>query len=183
MLLAASDAVCDHCNVAISDQPRTFARETLQETIILAKAANRLLLSRIPATLTALTIDGDTVDAAQVFAEEAGVFSFLPDADYGRWPPGVLIVATYSAGYVTDFQAAQDPAPTGPPLPESLERAVIITAQHLYALQQREKFDVAANVEEDSDAGRIETRYFNSGRSPGLPGSAADLLTPYVRLV
>lgn len=183
LLLAASDVVSEHCNVATSDAPRTFARETLQETVILAKPANKLLLSRFPTDLTSLTIDGDAVTLSDTFEEEAGVLSFVPGAEFERWPAAVLIVATYDAGYVTDYQAAQSPAPSGPPMPESLERAVILTAQHLYAMQQREQFDVAAEVEEDSDAGRLETRYFNAGRSPGVPGSAQALLAPYRRLV
>lgn len=189
LLLAASDAVAAYCGIgAVSAAPGTFARQQVAETqfydYYTAGAAPRDLFLRLaPATLTSIAVDGVALDLDTVLLDPSGVIKLLSTASYRYWPAEKPIVVTYAAGYVTAVQKAAETPPTGPDLPADLERAVIIAAQHLYALQTRENFDVAAEVEEDSDAGRLETRYFNAGRMAALPQAAQALLAPYRRLV
>ena len=180
LLLEASDAICNHIGVPASDHPPTLARETLRETIIHERRAARAFVSRRPASVLACTIDGETVSVDDLFVDSAaGILSFLPSADETTFAANAAVVVDYAAGYVTALQAAEDPAPTGPAIGSDLETATIIAAQHLKALQDRSQFDVAANVEEDKDLGRLETRYFNADGTWGLPSSVRALIDRY----
>ena len=180
LLTQASDAAARLCRIAEAEgQPPTFARTRLDETVRLRAARRTLRLSRRPAALIALSIDDEPLDLAQVVVSSGRIVSFAAGADYGGFDAGARIFATYDAGYVTAVQKAQTPPPTGPDLPTDVERAVVLIAQHFFGLQNRAQFDVSARVEEDSDLGRIETRYFSADRGGGVPADAAFLLAPY----
>ncbi len=189
LLLTASDLIANYClRRSVDAAPPTFARQDVRETIVIPAdyrnfGPTRLHLGLRPATLTALTIDAEIVDIADLFVDARAGLTWKPQRDRTFWQPGVEIVADYSAGYVTPVQADLPSPPAGPVLPSDLIRALEAAAQNIYSQQQRTQFDVASIEETDSDAGSIATRYFQAGRVTALPAEAIGLLEPYRELL
>lgn len=186
LILTASDAISRYCRIVTSDRPATFARETLNEKIWLNAPRATLILSRSPVAVTAFTIDAVAGDPLDLLVTAGGILRYKPGAASSCFPCDVEISIDYDAGYVTDAQIAYAiansvAAPTGPSLPGDLDRATVLTAMAFYDQEQRLKFDVAAIEETDSDAGTMNTRYFNAMKSGAVPAAVEALLTPYRR--
>lgn len=134
----------------------------------------------------AFTIDAVAGDPLELLITAGGILRYKPDAAASCFPRNVEISIDYDAGYVTEAQIAYATtnslaAPTGPALPADLDRASVLTAMAFYDQEQRQKFDVAAVEETDSDAGTINTRYFNSTKAGVIPAAVETLLEPYRR--
>ncbi len=185
LFLAASDLIGNYCQRrSVDGAPPTFARQSVRETIVIPAdyrtfRPTRLQLGLRPLTLSAISIDAETIDIADLYVDVFGGLSWKPQRDRALWQSGVEIVADYAAGYVTPLQAAIPTPPTGPALPADLIRAVEAVAQNMLSQQQRTQFDVASTEETDSDAGSLVTRYFQAGRVGALPAEAMGLLAPY----
>lgn len=184
LILQASDAAARYCGIRpVGDAAPTFARQSLIETQVFPNdpfppRPTALYLGMRPALVTGLLIDNSAMPDDQ-FVARGRVVRRTKSAQQRWFPADADIAVYYDAGYVTPVQKGLLTPPTGPDLPTEIERAVILIAQHFLGLQNRAHFDVAARVEEDSDVGRIETRYFSADRGGGIPADAAMLLAPY----
>jgi hypothetical protein len=120
----ASDAVRSWCQ-------RTFAAETVRETIHLSTCTTALMLSRWPiTTIFSVEINGEAEDTANVETDEAGFLRRLTDGRLVFWP-ATRIVIQYRAGYVL-------PGQSGRTLPKAIERGVILTVKDAWHARERD---------------------------------------------
>lgn len=144
-----------------TDGSRCIARRTYVETIVLDAPAPALDLSRRPALVTGVLLDGVAVGAgAYRVMESAGRVAWR-----AAWPaPGAEIAVFYNGGWRTPAQGAGE----GPALPASLAEAVFRAAQILGEAAARD--DGVAVVRADFEIPGLAT----SSRSWASTGRAVE---------
>ncbi len=158
----ASDAVRSWCQ-------RTFAAETVRETIHLSACTTALMLARWPIiTVVSVEIDGTAEDSANVEIEDAGFLHRLADSRLVSWPAGRIVVE-YQAGYVL-------PGASGRTLPNDVERAALSLVKSSWFARTRDPMVRSETVE-----GAGSTDYF-SGTFSRLPPDVESLLSVYRNL-
>jgi hypothetical protein len=153
--------------VIAASSGRTFARETLRETVTPARPPARLMLTRWPIVeVLAVTIDGDPIATTGVEAEHGG-FLYRVDANGYRcgWPSGRIVV-DYRAGY----SLPEDPAPT---MPADLQRAATLQCAAWIVERGRD-----AGVKREEIPGVVSREYFFQTRGALTPEVEA-LIAPY----
>lgn len=150
---------------------RSFAVETVKETLWLPSPAEAVSLARWPVVSVASITEGAAVLAEDAFEvdDDAGLAYRLADPDARQlWRAG-RIVATYTAGYILPGEASRT-------LPEDVERAAILLVRSWWFERDR---DPLVKAEETADVGRTE--YWVGSPSGGgtLPPDVEALLTPY----
>jgi hypothetical protein len=137
---------------------RSFALESVRETLHRDGRAGTLMLSRWPVvSIEAVTIGGTVLDPALAEAEDGG-FLYQLDGNGCRigWPSGRAVV-DYRAGYVLPDK----PAST---LPKDIERAAIIQVKAWFLGRDRDPLTRSENVE-----GVGSTDYFSGTRTDLVP--------------
>lgn len=154
----ASDAITSWCG-------RTFALETVRETLHSTVPADVLMLSRWPVVeIVSISAEGGAValDGVEV---DTSVGS-LVRTDCRRWPAGRVIV-DYRAGYVL-------PGAAGRTLPRDIERAAIILARGMVQSIGR---DTSLKTETVEGVGSFT--YGLAGVAGALTGDVEGLLQPH----
>lgn len=154
----ASDVIANHCN-------RTFALETVTETIRNSGGSCFLLLERYPiVSVASVTENGTPIDPDDYEINgDDGTIMRLCGGRPVRWATGKIVV-TYSAGYEL---------PAG--LPTSIERACILLVKMYAAAGDRDPM-----VRSEAVDGAGSTDYF-SGAGTGLPPEVQGLLDPHLK--
>jgi len=150
---------------------RSFAAETVRESVWLTSPAESVSLSRWPVLSVASIIEGGAQLPPDAFEVDgaAGLAYRLTDPDARRlWRAG-RIVATYTAGYVL-------PGDPGRTLPEDLERAAIMLVRNWWNERDR---DPLVKAEQTEGVGRTEYWVGAPAGGATLPPEVEGLLQPY----
>lgn len=147
----ASDTITRYCNCVLT-------REVLQETIVLKRPTESLMLTRFPVVIADVEV---TVDGTGALTEVDG-FSGLVyrlDASGNRilWAAGRIVVI-YGAGYIL-------PGDDGRDLPYDLERAAILLVKSAYFARQRDPLLKSENI---PDA--LQSSYWMGDLPPEVEG-------------
>lgn len=121
----ASDAICTWCG-------RTFALETVRETIYSRSFSDGIMLSRWPVvSVISVSMAGADQDVGLIESEDGG-FLHRVDANGARrgWGIGNAVVE-YQAGYLL-------PGTAGRTLPHDIERAAILLVRAAYFSRDRD---------------------------------------------
>jgi hypothetical protein len=147
----ASDTITRFCNCVLT-------REVLQETIVLKRPTESLMLTRFPVVIADVEV---TVDGTGALTEVDG-FSGLVyrlDASGNRicWPAGRIVVI-YGAGYIL-------PADVGRDLPHDIERAAILVVKASYFSRQRDPLLKSESIED-----AVQSSWWMGGLPPEVEG-------------
>lgn len=146
---------------------RTFAQETVSETIYQNGTAGSLLLSRWPvASISSVTAAGNSVgpDGYDIDAASGLLHRITTSGFRSAWAPGRVVV-TYVAGYTLPDSG------DGPTLPADIERAAIVLVRNAYTARGRDPL----RRSEDAD-GIAAVTY---GLAASFPAEVEGLLQPY----
>lgn len=169
------DALIDQASAAIAAWcGRTFAKETVRETIHLEIAAPFLILTRRPVlSIASLTINGVSMDPTCAEADEAGLL-YRVESDGRRiaWLPGRYAI-DYESGFVL-------PGETGRTLPADIERAAIIAVNNLHHARGRNH---AQKVSEVEGIGRMVFETGDFGFTAGVSADVRSLLSAHCEAV
>lgn len=164
VLAEASAAVETHCS-------RTFARETVRETLRLRSAhGGAIRLQRSPiASIASITEDGAavTADDYEYEADTGQVYRLREDRRVG-WPASKIVI-TYEAGYIL-------PGADGADLPADVERQCLRVAVAIWHSRNRDPLLRSEAAEGVGSASYVDP----SDASGGLPQQVADALWPHV---
>ena len=160
LISQASDAVTSWCG-------RTFALETVRETIDLPVSSPAILPSRWPLVdIVSVHRGGEAITVADIETDDAGLIYRLDDAgDRLDWPRGSLLIA-YRAGYVL-------PNSAGRTLPNDIERAALILVRAAFFARSRDPLIRSETVD---GAGSID---FFAGTVSRLPPEVESILIPH----
>jgi hypothetical protein len=150
---------------------RSFAAETVRESVWLTGPAESVSLSRWPVLSVASLLEGGAPLPPDAFEVDgaAGLAYRLTGPDTRRmWRAG-RIVATYTAGYVL-------PGDPGRTLPEDLERAAIMLVRNWWYDRDR---DPLVKAEQTDSIGRTEYWVGAPAGGATLPPEVEGLLQPY----
>lgn len=147
---------------------RTFAEETVRETIYLDRAASPIELTRYPVTdIASVTVAGNVLDPAGYEVEGDTGWLYRLDASGGRCARFCgRIVLQYTGGYTL-------PDAPQPTLPDDITRAVLLLVKAAYFARTR---DPAIRSESVEGAGSFG--YF-SGAASDMPPEVEGLLRPH----
>lgn len=177
MIEQVSDLISSYCHlIAADNSPRTFARETLEEDIVVMRRVKAIWLSRSPATVAAITINGVEQDLDDfIIQPQTGAIRCKSQRVIFEEDDEILV--EYAAGYVTPDQVDEeaDP-PVVRTLPADLEAACILAVQQAWSFAARETFDVESTTETLEDMGSVTDRFLSLTRAQALPKQAADAL-------
>ena len=153
----ASGVIAEFCN-------RTFAEETVAETLRLDCGRRELTLTRYPVTaVIGVTEDGEALESDEwEINSAAGILRRLSGSDLTYWP-AKKIVGTYSAGY-----------PLLQGLPYGIERACLTLIKQYRFAQDRDPLVKSETAESVGGAS-----YFGSVNGSALSPEVAGLLTPH----
>lgn len=186
LIEAVSDQISSYCNIAADiGGRRTFALETIEEEILILRRCKAIWLSRSPATVASITIDGVAQDLSDFVIEPfTGAIRCRSGATGVQFEVDEEVVVTYVSGYVTPGQVngEADP-PIVQTLPLDLEAACILGVQQAYAFAAREAFDVESTTEMTEDIGSVTERLVSLAKTQALPKQVTDILdASYKRL-
>lgn len=146
---------------------RTFAQETVSETIYQNGTAGGLLLSRWPvASISSVTVAGSVIepDGYDIDATSGLLHRITASGFRSAWAPGRVVV-TYVAGYTLPDGSY------GSTLPADIERAAIVLVRNAYTSRGRDPLLRS----EDAD-GIAAVTY---GLAASFPAEVEGLLMPY----
>ena len=169
----ASDTICRYLNWKVADDGTvSLGVETIVETITPDCREPHFWLSRRPViSITSVTEDGDTVDAADYqLVKLSGKLYRLESGVKTTWLKEEIIV-TYQAGWAL-------PGANPRTLPHDIEQACLELIQH-YAVTEKVEPGLRSKVL----PGLVEKSFFPSlnNTKAGLPITVKALLEPYVR--
>jgi len=150
---------------------RSFALETVRETIHLKTASESVMLSRWPVvSIVAVTASDQALGPVTFEAEDESGFIYRTDSSGDRvgWPSG-KVVLEYSAGYVL-------PGKPGRTLPDDIERAVLTMIKGEWFARNRDPLIRSEDVN-----GVANTTYWVGGFGGDvlLPPDVQGLLTKH----
>lgn len=161
--LRVSDIISEFCGVRGDGiTPVTLRAEVLTETFRMTSGADRLELARRFVVVSAIMVDGETVDPAE-YETEAGLgFVHRLSLDGYRipWDAGITVV-TYTAGFATIPQPLKDAA-----------------ASMVRVMAARAARDPLLKREQVVDVGEQEF-WVGSTEDAGIPADVRDTLGPY----
>lgn len=146
---------------------RTFALETVTETLRLNRHTPEVVLSRFPVVaVSAVTVGGIALDSSEFETDSERGILYRIDANrrFICWPSDVIEV-TYSAGYIL-------PSEHDRTLPEDIEKAAIMLCKIDYYARLRDPL-----LKSDAVEGIITQTFWVGGS--GLPPDVEMLLQPY----
>ncbi len=159
----ASDAVRSWCQ-------RTFAAETVRETLYLSACTTALMLVRWPiTTVVSVEINGEAEDPANIEIEGAGFLRRLADGRLVSWPAGRIVVE-YQAGYVL-------PGEDNRTLPNDVERAALMIVRSTWFARDRDP--MLRSTSEDIPGVLSRESAYQVATSGALPSDVEALLTNY----
>ena len=162
----ASALIARHCNQA-------FARETLRETFR-ANGREVLILARAPATIAAVTLDGQPLDA-DGWELDGRLLRRIQHDRLRHWS-GLRVVVDYAAGYQLPDQPAD---PAAPPLPLDLEHACLQLLTALREAAGRDPMLRSLSMPDALSQSWLDPR----AGAAHLPPQVAEALAPHVRHV
>jgi uncharacterized phiE125 gp8 family phage protein len=147
---------------------RTFAEETVSETVYLDRPASPIELSRYPVTeIASVTVAGTVLDPTEYEVEDDTGWLYRLDASGGRCARFCgRVVIEYTGGYIL-------PDAPQPTLPDDISRAAALLVKGAYFARTR---DPAIRSESVEGAGSFG--YF-SGTTGDLPPEVEGLLRQY----
>jgi uncharacterized phiE125 gp8 family phage protein len=147
---------------------RTFAQETVSETVYLDRPASPIELTRYPVTeIASVTVAGTVLDPVEYEVEDDTGWLYRLDASGGRCARFCgRVVVEYTGGYTLP----DTPQST---LPDDISRAAAVLVKGAYFARTR---DPAIRSESVEGAGSFG--YF-SGTAGDLPPEVEGLLRPY----
>lgn len=128
----ASGTITRYCNCVLT-------REVLQETIILKRPTESLMLTRFPVVIAdvEVTVDG-TGATAEIDGSNGLIYRLDTSGNRILWPAGRITVI-YGAGYIL-------PGDDGRDLPHDIERAAILLVKASYFSRQRDPLLKSENI-------------------------------------
>ena len=169
------DALIDQASAAIAAWcGRTFAKETVRETIHVGVPHSVMILARHPVlSVEALAFNGVTLNPSQVEIGEAGLLHRVDDNGARiAWLPGRYAI-DYESGFVL-------PGETGRTLPADIERAAIIAVNNLHHARGRNH---AQKVSEVEGIGRMVFETGDFGFTAGISADVRSLLSAHCEAV
>ena len=136
---------------------RTFAEETVSETVYLDRPASPIELTRYPLTeIASVTVAGTVLDPAEYEVEEDPGWLYRLDASGGRCARFCgRVVVEYTGGYTL-------PDAARPTLPDDIQRGALLLVKGAYFARTR---DPAIRSESVEGAGIVRLLQRRGGRS------------------